>query len=114
MRTHGITQIQYDLLYHRQRGKCAICFKQPKRLVVDHDHRTMQVRGLLCDGCNTGGLRLDTLLQALEYLKEDKYPFFYRELLPEELHHTRNDGNYDTPLTLLPSLDMKRIAKELG
>lgn len=34
-----------------QRGHCANC-AQTVRLLVDHDHQTGLVRGLLCNGCN--------------------------------------------------------------
>jgi hypothetical protein len=44
-----------------------------KRLVIDHDHRTGKIRGVLCDACNKGiGLLGDTkegLEQALAYLQ---------------------------------------------
>lgn len=45
----------YDRLFEAQEGKCAICRKPPppgKVLQIDHDHRTLLIRGLLCVGCN--------------------------------------------------------------
>lgn len=49
--------ILQPLLMKEQEGKCAICPTALKslpssRVVVDHDHRTKVVRGLLCDNCN--------------------------------------------------------------
>jgi Recombination endonuclease VII len=41
----------YALLAHQDYG-CGICGSQRKTLVVDHDHRTKQIRGLLCESCN--------------------------------------------------------------
>ena len=57
-RTYEITREEYDQLYAWQDGRCYICGKKTmKRLAVDHDHRTNEVRGLLCAGdewgCNT-------------------------------------------------------------
>lgn len=52
------TARDYDILFHRQGGRCYICQRRPqvKRLAVDHDHVTNEVRGLLCAdnewGCN--------------------------------------------------------------
>lgn len=52
----GVTDEAYAELLARQGGGCAICGKPPKdggrRLDVDHDHRTGEVRGLLCWTCN--------------------------------------------------------------
>ncbi len=54
-------------------GVCEICSKQFEVLVLDHCHRTGQVRGWLCRNCNLGmGLLGDSqelLLQAAVYLK---------------------------------------------
>jgi len=51
---YGITIADYDSMYSKQKGVCAICAKPPKtkRLNVDHDHITNRVRGLLCPKCN--------------------------------------------------------------
>lgn len=57
LRKYGLTQEQYDALFEKQYGVCAIC-KQPAgkpwfTLAIDHDHETGEVRGLLCVTCNT-------------------------------------------------------------
>jgi hypothetical protein len=73
----------YNHLFLKQRGLCAIC-RQPestkdkkgniKWLAVDHNHHTQEIRGLLCSSCNTGigllGDSIDTMTKAIKYLKE--------------------------------------------
>jgi hypothetical protein len=72
---YGITQEQYDEMVRRQNGLCAICAHAPSKkiLVVDHDHQTGAIRGLLCDGCNVGlgrfGDNPGLLAAALRYLE---------------------------------------------
>lgn len=50
----GVTDAEYTALLTVQGGGCAICNAKPKtrRLHVDHDHATGEVRGLLCHRCN--------------------------------------------------------------
>ena len=71
LRQYGLTIQQYNRIWWRQKGKCAVCGKK-KRLVVDHNHKTNKVRGLLCNKCNSGlGLFDDStkkLSQAIKYL----------------------------------------------
>lgn len=76
-----------DLLNKHDRG-CGICHKKErsserKPLVIDHDHTTGEIRGILCDNCNRGlGLLKDSqeiLQQAIAYLNkavetQDKKP----------------------------------------
>lgn len=58
---YGITAADYQRMFEKQNGCCAICGKIEtshnqwglKRLAVDHDHETGRVRGLLCSNCNT-------------------------------------------------------------
>jgi len=68
----GLTSESYNELLDKQEGKCAICFEIFEILVVDHDHKTNQIRGLLCDSCNKGlGHFKDNpmhLTSALDYL----------------------------------------------
>lgn len=46
----------FNDLFEKQDGKCAICGMHqndlPYRLRVDHNHETNIVRGLLCTSCN--------------------------------------------------------------
>jgi len=43
----------YNILWYQQDGKCAVCGQKPNyKLVVDHNHATNKVRGLLCRQCN--------------------------------------------------------------
>lgn len=58
VRTYGITLEEYTRLLHQQQSACAVCGFVPgpddRGLVVDHCHDTGEVRGLLCNNCNTG------------------------------------------------------------
>lgn len=71
---YGITVEQYDQMLTNQNGVCACCGKPPgkRRLHVDHNHQTGQIRELLCVNCNVaiGNVKEDPkLLQRLaEYL----------------------------------------------
>lgn len=48
---YGITLEDYKTMEAAQSWACAIC-RQIKKLHVDHDHKTMKIRGLLCAKCN--------------------------------------------------------------
>lgn len=74
---HGLTIGDYEAMLTAQGGACSICTSTlagngHARLVVDHDHATGRVRGLLCNNCNIGlaNFRDDpTLLaSAIRYL----------------------------------------------
>jgi hypothetical protein len=76
-RKFGITAEQYAGMLVAQGGACAICETKDTRpwkyFVVDHDHATGRVRGLLCPACNTciGQARDDSniLREAAHYLE---------------------------------------------
>jgi len=57
LKRYGLSVSEYEALVRRQRGRCAICrTAEPgyASWLVDHDHVTGQVRGLLCRACNSG------------------------------------------------------------
>jgi hypothetical protein len=78
---YGLSVSQFEQMFYDQRGKCAICkddmlfdaIGSEKRTNVDHDHKTQQVRGLLCRTCNLllgfANDSIAVLQTAIEYLK---------------------------------------------
>jgi hypothetical protein len=70
----GVTDAEYERLLAAQGGGCAICDHPPRtrRLHVDHDHKTGEVRGLLCHRCNrllASWVTWEWLLIAASYLR---------------------------------------------
>jgi hypothetical protein len=72
---YGLTLEEYIKLFKDQDNKCAICGEE-KPLIVDHNHATGKVRGLLCYSCNTAiGLLKDDpamIFAAYKYLGEQE------------------------------------------
>jgi hypothetical protein len=68
-------------MLQKQNNRCAICLgedpkgaKRANVFVVDHDHKTGAVRGLLCHACNRAignlGDNIENFRRAIEYLSE--------------------------------------------
>lgn len=78
IRKYGIGEKEYRILLEMQDFACVIC-RLPedeaprKRLCVDHNHTTNEIRGLLCQNCNfllgCAKENQTTLLKAIQYLK---------------------------------------------
>ena len=73
---YGLTPEGVDALVTRQSGRCYGCQKDlPANYVIDHDHASGVVRGLLCRPCNlTLGLVKDNqavLRRLMAYLERD-------------------------------------------
>ena len=75
LKRFGWTVADYTALHDLQAGKCALCSRVPvgRRLHLDHDHETNEVRGILCAGCNVAlgnlGDSIEGLERAIAYLK---------------------------------------------
>ncbi len=79
----NMTQERYEQMLVEQNGLCAICQGPPQnygysanKLMIDHDHRTGEVRGLLCNKCNSGlGMFREKrrhLRSAMDYLEKHR------------------------------------------
>jgi len=62
---YGISIEQYEVIWKESRGVCLIC-KSDIRPVVDHNHDTGEVRGILCARCNTALGMMDDDADRLE------------------------------------------------
>jgi Recombination endonuclease VII len=78
MRKFGITVEEYERMLEEQGGGCAICHAPPPdsgSLHVDHDHKTGQVRALLCVKCNNAigafGEKYELFQAAADYVDRD-------------------------------------------
>ena len=77
---YNLENKDYDKIFNEQKGCCAICgvhqSKLKRALSVDHDHKTNEVRGLLCIKCNVAlGIfndSIELLDRAKHYLKKYK------------------------------------------
>jgi len=87
LKPFNLTVEEYEAMEEYQDHSCKICGIHkslnakdkngaPKRLSIDHDHETMQIRGLLCSLCNTalGSFKdnIEFLENAIRYLKGSK------------------------------------------
>lgn len=76
-KNYGITLENYNEMFETQNECCAICLRHrsvfEKNFYVDHCHKTLRVRGLLCFDCNTTLGRvndnIETLKRAISYLE---------------------------------------------
>ena len=74
---YGLTSEQYDAMVQAQGNLCKLCrlplFDEPRKPVIDHCHKTGEVRGVIHNRCNVaiGMLKDDPTLvkRALEYLE---------------------------------------------
>lgn len=73
-KSFGIPYSEYEAMYEKQGGKCAICLGEEPcarndHLAIDHCHESGKVRGLLCSSCNRAlGLFKDSI-EILESAK---------------------------------------------
>ena len=135
-RDFGITSEQYQAMVTGQRGLCACCGNEPDikigrdtrrvqgrqqspSLVVDHDHFTGQIRGLLCIPCNRGiGLLGDDAAGvrfALKYLEEAEARAPIQQSQPRR-HRPRRLTDEDIAWIRSgpPGLTQRQMAEKLG
>lgn len=104
---YGLKPADYRGLYIAQKGRCAICQAAKgihpddprgagsRRLGVDHNHTTGQVRGLLCTGgdktCNRiiGWLTAPALIRAAEYLDGTRTPGLVYQIMGGDVDATK-------------------------
>lgn len=79
-RTHGLTPEQVELVMRAQRRHGVICIRpiNVKTAHLDHDHKTGELRALLCFSCNSAignfGDDPERMRRAASYLEGDVWP----------------------------------------
>lgn len=76
LKSYNLTEEQFNQIVLAQGNKCIICEKSFKNIkkYIDHNHKTGNIRAILCCSCNTGlGLFKENIIllnKAIEYLKK--------------------------------------------
>jgi hypothetical protein len=72
---YGLTMDEINQMIENQGNKCKICDNIFEKLVIDHDHKSGKVRGMLCAGCNSGlGFfkdNIENFKSAIKYLEDN-------------------------------------------
>ena len=80
---NGASRALYDALLDRQDRVCYVCREAPndRRLVLDHNHETGKIRGLLCGRCNILAGQVELLMKnkalldkIISYIEADGEP----------------------------------------
>jgi len=86
----------YNEIINKQDGRCKLCGCLPpewRKLAIDHDHTTNQIRGLLCTRCNIGVGWIEYFLAAgvslsdiSHYISTIEYPDLFLPVNVEVNH----------------------------
>ena len=79
---YGITLEQFESILAAQGNVCAVCKQGNKVFCLDHNHKTLKVRGILCLNCNlrvVGGARDDDskIINAALYVQRNPADLVY-------------------------------------
>jgi len=73
---HNISVEEFWAIYEEQDGSCPVCNKaiEAENSAIDHNHKTGEVRGVLCKSCNRAlgllGDNPNNLFRGSEYLRK--------------------------------------------
>lgn len=81
---YGITIEQFEEILAAQGNVCAVCKQGDKVFCVDHNHKTLKIRGIVCLNCNLrviGGARDkdELLINAAEYVQRNPADLVFPE-----------------------------------
>lgn len=70
-RKYGLEYADYTHMLEKQNNKCFLCENPPSKnkLHIDHCHKTLKVRGLLCAPCNWFLGKVDNDATLLEKMR---------------------------------------------
>ena len=69
LKVYGLSKEDRTALFESQENKCAICKSDTSGkpgFVIDHNHKTGSIRGILCNSCNLILGRIDENISTLE------------------------------------------------
>lgn len=81
---YGITLEQFEAILAAQGNVCAVCKQADKVFCVDHNHKTLKIRGVICLNCNLrviGGARDkdELLINAAVYITNNPADLVFPE-----------------------------------